>query len=532
MLERAAEGRTTGVADRRLEPTGPRQDPRPARPGQSEVGGRGQSRSRTVLVEPPPVVGPGEGDPVGVDLRQPPPGGHRGRGVERVLVLHPVDHGGRVDEVLAAEGHEVVGVGGEPLEAGEVVRHRDGAGRRRRAVEVPRRARSGRIGEQRDVGVEQRDVGGVGHRRQQLALERRRRLQHRERLGGVGGDDDGVVRRRGPAAVGDLDTRVELAHRGDLGVEPDLLEAGRHGGDVGARAAGHGAPRRRSEDAQHAVVLEEREEEAGGVVERGGGVARPHGRHQGLHEVAHEVGREAAGVEELAQRLVVVAVVQEKWRFGVRRSSRTTVSEQRPGPTVEPRDLGQHPPVGRRPQRRPGGEQAARAERTGVLHSGPGVADGQRHLRGLGLDAELGEEPQQGGVGPAVVDDEAGVDGQLAVGGRHPVGVGVAAEAVVGLEEGDVRGARGHPGSRQASNSRTDDGHASVGATGHAASEKSKRAIGSVVGSSDPAVGLDGDPDGGGLGGRALQHHRLVGGVGHQPGRHHARCPGVWNHSS
>ena len=176
---------------------------------------------------------------------------------------------------------------------------------------------------------------------------------------------------------------------------------------------------------------------------------------------------------------------------------------------------------GRRRQRRPGGEQAARAERTGVLHSGPGVADGQRHLRGLGLDAELGEEPQQGGVGPAVVHDEAGVDGQLAVGGRHPVGVGVAAEAVVGLEEGDVRGARGHPGSRQASNSRTDDGHASVGATGHAASEKSNRAIGSVDGSSEPPAGSTVIPTAVAVGGRALQHHRLVGGVRHQPGRHH-----------
>ena len=136
------------------------------------------------------------------------------------------------------------------------------------------------------------------------------------------------------------------------------------------------------------------------------------------------------------------------------------------------------------------GEQAARAERTGVLDTGAGVADRQGHLRGLGRHAELGEEPQQGGVGPAVVDDEAGVDGQLAVGGRDAVGVGVAAEAVVGLVEGHVRGARGHPGSGEPRHAGADDGDPLWrGGGAHVASVRSKTAIGSLVGCLEPPSG-------------------------------------------
>ena len=76
-------GRTTRVADRRLEAAR-------CRTGGGRLGGATQGRpsrvaaarpgARAVLVEAPAVVGAGEGDPVGVDLRQPAAGRRRTRG--------------------------------------------------------------------------------------------------------------------------------------------------------------------------------------------------------------------------------------------------------------------------------------------------------------------------------------------------------------------------------------------------------------------------------------------------------------------
>ena len=322
--------------------------------------------------------------------------------------------------------------------------------------------------------MEQRRVAAVGQGGEQLALEVGRCLEHAERLCRVRRDDDRVVGRRGAAAVGDLDAVGELADRGHLGVEAYVVEAGGHRGDVGPGSAGHRAPLGRPEDAEHAVVLEEGEEVARGVVERGGGVARPHGRDQRLHEVAHEAGCEAALVEELAQRLVGAVVV-----------GRQDCS----GTTVEARDLQQHPPVGARRQRGPLGEEPARAQRTGVLHTGAGVADRQRHLAGLGRDAELGEEPQERRVGATVVHDEAGVDRQLTVVGRDAVRVGVPTEAGVGLVERDVGRARRDVRRSESGHAGADDGDPSWGAHGHVAWVRSNRAIGSDVGSVDPPSG-------------------------------------------
>ncbi len=113
------------VVSRRLAARPPRTRRSDLRPGRAESLGRRESGSCAVLVEAPAVVGAGEDDAVGVDLAQPPLRGYRRRAVERVLVLHPVDHGRRIHEVLAAEGDQVVGVGGQPLEPGEVVGDRD-----------------------------------------------------------------------------------------------------------------------------------------------------------------------------------------------------------------------------------------------------------------------------------------------------------------------------------------------------------------------------------------------------------------------
>ena len=56
--------------------------------------------------KPQPCQAPAKHDPVGVALGQPALGRDRGRGVDRVLVLHRVDDLRLVDEVLAAEGDD------------------------------------------------------------------------------------------------------------------------------------------------------------------------------------------------------------------------------------------------------------------------------------------------------------------------------------------------------------------------------------------------------------------------------------------
>ena len=77
--------------------------------------------------------------------------------------------------------------------------------------------------------------------------------------------------------------------------------------------------------------------------------------------------------------------------------------------------------------------------------------------------------------------DEAGVDGDLPVGGVDQVGVGVSAEPVVGLEQRHPGGPGGHVGRGQAGDAGPDHGDVPVAAA-HVASEKSKSAIGSLVG--------------------------------------------------
>ena len=205
-------------------------------------------------------------------------------------------------------------------------------------------------------------------------------------------------------------------------------------------------------------------------------------------------------VEELAQRDVVGA---------------SPVAEQRPArAAVEPRDLGEHPQVARVAQVGRGREQAAAAERAGPLEAGAVVADRHRHLRRLGRDAELGEQPQQHRVGARVVHDEAGVDrrarGRL---GRlvDQVGVGVAAEPVVGLEEGDVRGPRGDVGRGQARRPRSRRRRPGRWrATGLRPRTRRGRPTSPLGLVGHLALGLDGDAGAVGGGGVAAEQHLVV----------------------
>ena len=166
-----------------------------------------------------------------------------------------------------------------------------------------------------------------------------------------------------------------------------------------------------------------------------------------------------------------------------------------PAPAGGSGDLREHPEVRRPRQVVARGEQAAPAQRAGPLQAGPVVADRHRHLGLLGRDPELGEQAEQHRVGAAVVHDEAGVD-RVSPSARRglldEVGVGVAAEPVVGLVEGDVRGPgrdvrRGQPGDAGADHGQPAGGR--LGMRSHQAFSNGNRATGSEVGSVDPAAG-------------------------------------------
>jgi hypothetical protein len=74
---------------------------------------------------------------------------------------------------------------------------------------------------------------------------------------------------------------------------------------------------------------------------------------------------------------------------------------------------------------------AKTASRLVPLHSRPTSRawTEERHLGGRRLDAELGEEPRQLGIGRVVEDQETGVDAVADAVERDPDGVGVAAES-------------------------------------------------------------------------------------------------------
>ena len=105
-----------------------------------------------------------------------------------------------------------------------------------------------------------------------------------------------------------------------------------------------------------------------------------------------------------------------------------------PSHAVEAADVGDHAPVGSVQQAGRLREHATHSERTELQAAGA-TGMPQRHLRGLGLDAQLGEQPGEARIGGLVIDDEAGVHGEGAVGRGHGHGLDVSAWLRLGLVE-------------------------------------------------------------------------------------------------
>jgi hypothetical protein len=135
---------------------------------------------------------------------------------------------------------------------------------------------------------------------------------------------------------------------------------------------------------------------------------------------------------------------------------------------VKPRDLGQHPHECRLGQTTRLGKDPRTPPASGVGQPAALAGDAHAHLGRPGRHVQLGEQPQQIGIGAFVVDDEPAVDAQNgAVTGRYPMGVGVPAEAGVGFEEGDPMTVPQQVGRGQTGDAGSDDGNGGTGINTH-----------------------------------------------------------------
>ena len=132
---------------------------------------------------------------------------------------------------------------------------------------------------------------------------------------------------------------------------------------------------------------------------------------------------------------------------------------QRLGPSVESGHVGQHAQELRAAQVASLGEDGV-GRGPPVLEPGAVVAQRKAHVARLGGHLELVQQADQAGIGPFVVDDEAGVHGQPALGQIERHGVGVAPRPVVGLEEGDLVVAMEQVAREQPRDPGADDGDA------------------------------------------------------------------------
>ena len=132
--------------------------------------------------------------------------------------------------------------------------------------------------------------------------------------------------------------------------------------------------------------------------------------------------------------------------------------QERVGPHLEALDLDQDRQEAGIERPAGLGEHTLRASATGELDAAALVVDAHAHLGRARLDAQFAEQPPQVRIRTVVVDDEPGVDREHVAGGiGDVVGVGMAAETIVGFVEGHVVPLREHVGGGQTGDSGADD---------------------------------------------------------------------------
>jgi len=351
-------------------------------------------------------------------------------GVERVMVDEFAKDGFAANERGGVESDAVTFAGWERLQAIHVVGHGDGtvavAGVQVEQV-IPGGTGDLAFGEQGFVGVEDDFVFGGAEVGEDGALGIGGRFEEREDLIAVGGEDD-VVEALIGAGVGEAESdAVEVARHGaNFGVGDDAI-AERFGDwrDVGGAAAGDGFPLGVIVDGEEAMVLEKADQRGGGKIVDGGGSAGPDGGGHGEKIEFAKFGGEIVLVEKIGERAV----------GGV------GMFEECGGYFVEAANFGEEPIGFGAEEILRLGEIAAEAA-AGIFVAGFAAGNGEGHV-GIGAgDLEFGEQADEVGVSPVVVNDETGVDGKWAGGSVDGDGVGVAAEAFGFFEKVDLVAAR------------------------------------------------------------------------------------------
>jgi hypothetical protein len=129
------------------------------------------------------------------------------------------------------------------------------------------------------------------------------------------------------------------------------------------------------------------------------------------------------------------------------------------GRAVEAKDVEQHAP-------HVGAHEVARLGKEGPaapLDAGARALHAEAHLARPAADIQAREQTRERGIGAVVEDDETGIDGARAGAEIHGDRAGVAADAIRGLEHGDLMLAREQIGSDQAGDAGSYDSDAHEG---------------------------------------------------------------------
>lgn len=365
---------------------------------------------------------------------------------ERVGVIDRLDDFCRVDAVGAVDGNEILLAvayalkGVHPVVGGGLDAAVGGA----QELVVPARPGPAGFGHDGGVGVEGGDVGLIVEFAKQAGFGRGGVDEEAQGLVAVGGDDD-LVEGVGGAAGGHDGDAARGAHdaRGAVAEAEAVAPGGDEAAGVFAGAAVNRPPRVLGVEAEEAVVMEKAQQGGGGKGEHELGRGAPHG---GAH--GHEVE-----VKKIFAVAAVAHVVAEGFGGGA------GIGEGDDGVAVEAVDGREHFQEAQVKEIFALGEKvvegaAAPLEAAGV------VAHGEGHGGGFHGDLKLVEEAAELRVGHAVENHEAGVDGQGAAGaGLGGLdGVGVAAEVVVLLKNGNVVVAVQEVGAAEAGDAGADDG--------------------------------------------------------------------------
>ena len=322
---------------------------------------------------------------------------------------------------------------------------------------VPRRPRTRVARQHRGVGMQHRPVGVVPHGAQCRTLGRAGIVQQAQRLVAMGGEYDTVEVFTSLCGVHDHATCIAVAlDRQHRRAQAFVGNAGDDFVDIVARAAFDGPPLRPVADLVQAMVVAKADHRGNRELQHLRHRATPDAGHH-RQEIPFDEGvAEPVLLQEVTQRLLQLPLLSSGGN-GLRQS-------------VEPAEIAQHAQKTRAEQVAPLREHAAQI---GAAPFDMAAAaricglDRERHVRGAGRNVQFGKQGDQRGIGAFVEYQEAGINPMA---DRQPIdrqtdvdGVGMPAEVIGSLEQGDPGVVDQTVRDGQTRNAGTDDGDSHAG---------------------------------------------------------------------